>query len=645
MLKLKLNDKDIIEVEEGSSILDALKQAKKLDKNAIAIKLNGILTDLTYTPREDGNIEFVTVDSDEGLDILRHSTSHLMAQAVQRLFKGVQVTIGPSIKDGFYYDFDSPKAFTEEDLGNIEAEMFNIVKENIAVTRREVSKAYAIEIFKKMGEHYKVEIIDAIDAPTVSLYTQGDFMDLCRGPHVPSTGYIKSFKLMSVAGSYWRGDSKNKMLSRIYGTAFADKGALSKYLNMLKEAKERDHRKLGRELDLFSFQDEGPGFPFWHPRGMTLYKQVESYIRAENEKRGYVEIKTPIILNESLWHKSGHWDNYKENMYFTSIDETGYAIKPMNCPGGLLVFNSNMHSYRELPLKVAELGTVHRHELSGALHGLFRVRSFTQDDAHVFCTEEQLQDEIINIVNYDLDVYKAFGFDRIEIFISTRPEKSIGTDEVWELATNSLINALNKLGISYKINEGDGAFYGPKIDFNIKDVLDRNWQCGTLQVDFSMPMRFDIGYEGKDGKRHTPIMLHRTILGSLERFIGILVEHYNGKFPLWLSPVQIGVVNVLDDKKQLDRVYEVANIFKANGFRVDINDSVENLGSKIRKYRLQRIPYTVIIGDEECASGNLSLRLRNGSEQKSLDLDTLLNKLIEENKERFNDSIFSSAGI
>lgn len=625
------------------SLLDFIKQnAKKESKDTIAAKFNGQEVDLTYIPETDGNLELIFTTTNEGLEILRHSTSHLMAQAVKRLYPNVQVTIGPAIKDGFYYDFDTDKPFTDEDLPKIEAEMKKIIKENIPVIRKIMTKKDAIEYFKKNNEPYKVEIIEDIDADTVSFYEQGDFIDLCRGPHVPSTGYLKSYKLMSVAGSYWRGDSNNKMLSRIYGTAFESKESLDNYLKKLKEAKERDHRKLGKELNLFSFHDEGPGFPFWHPRGMIIYKEVESYIRKENEKRGYVEIKTPAILNEELWHRSGHWDNYKENMYFTEIDETKFAIKPMNCPGGLIVYNSNIHSYRDLPLRVAELGFVHRHELSGALHGLFRVRAFTQDDAHIFCTEEQLADEIINTIDYYLSVYKDFGFKNFEIFVSTRPAKSIGTDEAWELATNSLINALDKLNIAYKINEGDGAFYGPKIDFNIKDVLDRNWQCGTLQVDFSLPMRFEISYEGKDGRKHTPVMLHRAILGSMERFIGILTEHYNGKFPLWLSPLQVAIVNVLNDKNQIERVKEIANAFKNENFRVEIDDGNDNLGTKIKKYRLQRTPYTVIIGAEELSSGKLSVRTRSSKELKGIDLIEFIEKLKKESKERMNDSIFST---
>lgn len=631
------------EIESGKTIADFLKEnAKKESKDAVAAKFNGKDIDLSYTPQTDGDLELIYLNSDEGLTILRHSTAHLMAQAVKRLYPNVKVTIGPPIKDGFYYDFDTETPFTDEDLPKIEEEMKKIVRENIPIIRKEVKSSDAIEFFKKHNEPYKIEIIEDLGVDTVSFYEQGDFIDLCRGVHIPSTGYIKSYKLMSVAGSYWRGNSNNKMLSRIYGTAFPTKEELDKYIKKIKEAKERDHRKLGKELDLFSFHEEGPGFPFWHPRGMEVYKSLESYIREQNLKRGYQEIKTPAILNEQLWHTSGHWDNYKENMYFTAIDEEPYAVKPMNCPGCLITYNSSMHSYRDLPLRMAELGYVHRHELSGALHGLFRVRAFTQDDAHIFCTEDQLADEIINTIDYYMTVYKDFGFNKYEIFVSTRPEKSIGTDEAWELATNALINALTKLEIPFKINEGDGAFYGPKIDFNIKDVLDRNWQCGTLQVDFSLPVRFNISYEGKDGKKHTPVMLHRAIVGSMERFIGILIEHYNGKFPLWLSPLQIAVINVLNNDKQIERVKEITEKLKTLGFRVESDLTDNNLGTKIKKYRLQRTPYTVIIGDNEVSNGKLSIRARSGQEIKDIDLDEFLTKLQTESKERMNDSIFSA---
>ncbi len=640
MLEISIDNKKI-EIEPGNSLLEALKKSGKKDNSIVAAYFNDELVDLSYIPNSSGTMTLVKTDSDEGLEILRHSTSHLMAHAVSRLYQKAMPTIGPAIKNGFYYDFDTEKMFTEEDLPKIEAEMKKIIKENIALVRTEMKRTEAIEFFKNKGEQYKVEILEGLDTETVSFYEQGDFIDLCRGPHVPSTGYIKAYKLMSVAGAYWRGDEKNKMLSRIYGTAFEDRGKLDTYIKLLKEAKERDHRKVGKELDMFTFHDEGPGFPFWHPNGMSVYRNLEAFAMKKNEKYGYQEIRTPLVLNESLWHKSGHWDNYKENMYFTKVDDVDFAVKPMNCPGGILIFNSKMHSYRELPIRTAEFGLVHRHELSGALHGLFRVRSFTQDDAHIFCMPTDVKNEIIATIKHTLEVYSTFGFDKYEIFVATRPaEKSIGTDEEWEMATNALIDALKEQNIDYKIKEGDGAFYGPKIEFNIKDSLERNWQCGTIQVDFSMPKRFEIHYEGGDGKRHHPVMIHRAILGSLERFIGILTEHYNGKFPLWLAPNQIVMVPVANDEKQIARCREIEAILREKGFKVRTDDSNENLGYKIRQARLQRTPYTVIIGDEELSNSTVSLRLRNGTEKKAMALEDVLDGLLNEINEYSNVSVF-----
>lgn len=639
MLNIDIRGENI-EINDGQRLMDALQKSGKKNQSIIAAKFNGALVDLNFIPNENGKFEFVTTESDEGLEVLRHSASHIMAHAVKRLYKDVLVTIGPAIKDGFYYDFDIENPFTENDLPAIEDEMKKIIKEDIAVVRKEMKRVEAIEYFKKLGEKYKVEILEGIDSDVVSFYEQGDFIDLCRGPHAPSTSYIKAYKLMSVAGAYWRGSEKNKMLSRIYGVAFDDRMKLEAYLKRIKEAKERDHRKIGKELDLFSFHEEGPGFPFWHPNGMVIYKALENYAREQNEIHGYKEIKTPVILNEKLWHQSGHWDNYKNNMYFTEIDEAGYAVKPMNCPGGLLVFNSNVHSYRELPIRNAELGLVHRHELSGVLHGLFRVRTFTQDDAHIFCAEEQLKKEIKDTIEYTLDVYKTFGFSEIAVFIATRPEKSIGSDEEWKVAECALIEGLSELSIEYKIKEGEGAFYGPKIEFNIKDVLQRNWQCGTIQVDFSMPKRFGISYEGSDGQKHAPVMVHRAILGSLERFIGILIEHYNGKFPLWLSPLQVVCIPVSSSETHIARAKEIEKLLLSFGFRTKIEESNENLGYKIRKYRLQRTPYMVIIGDEEVSNLKLSLRTRSGKELKDISPEELLQKLSVEHKERMNDSIF-----
>ncbi len=640
MLEINIDNKKI-EIEQGNSLLDALKKSGKKDNSVIAAYFGDELVDLSYIPNTSGEMKLVKTDTDEGLEILRHSTSHLMAHAVSRLYKNAMPTIGPAIKDGFYYDFDTDKMFTEEDLPKIEAEMKKIIKENFELVRKDMKRTEAIAYFAERGEKYKIEILEGLDSETVSFYEQGDFIDLCRGPHVPSTGYIKAYKLMSVAGAYWRGDEKNKMLSRIYGTAFEDRGKLDTYLKMLKEAKERDHRKVGKELDMFTFHEEGPGFPFWHPNGMTVYRNLEAFAMKKNVEYGYQEIRTPLVLNESLWHKSGHWDNYKENMYFTKVDDVDFAVKPMNCPGGILIFNSRMHSYRELPIRTAEFGLVHRHELSGVLHGLFRVRSFTQDDAHIFCTQDDVKTEVMSAIKHTLEVYSTFGFDKHEIFIATRPaEKSIGTDEEWEMATIALIESLKEKNLDYKIKEGEGAFYGPKIEFNIKDSLGRNWQCGTIQVDFSMPKKFEIHYEGSDGKRHHPVMIHRAILGSLERFIGILTENYNGKFPLWLAPMQVVCVPVSNDEKQVAKCYEIEKLLKKHGLRARTDDSNENLGYKIRQSRLQRTPYTVIIGDDELSSSTVSLRLRSGTEKKAMALQDVLDGLLKEINEYSNVSIF-----
>ncbi|MBI4977018.1 MAG: threonine--tRNA ligase [Spirochaetes bacterium] len=637
MIELKIDEKNYA-IPDGALFFDALKQSGA--KGVIAVRLNGALYDLASVPAASGDAAWITADSPEGLDIIRHSTSHIMALAVKRLYPAARVAIGPSIKDGFYYDFDTTPALTIDAIPAIEAEIKKIVKESVKFKRTEMSKADAIAFFEKAQEQYKVEIIKEIDAPTVSLYELGEFTDLCRGPHIPHAGLVKAYKLLSVAGAYWRGSEKNKMLSRIYGTAFAAREALDNYLKRLEEAKERDHRKIGRELDLFSFSDEGPGFPFWHVNGMVIYRELERYIRGENEKRGYGEIRTPVILNESLWHRSGHWDNFRENMYFTTIDEQAYAVKPMNCPGGLLIYKNSLHSYRELPLRNAELGLVHRHELSGVLHGLFRVRTFTQDDAHIFCTEEQLLDEIVNTIHYTLDVYRTFGFPASTVYIATRPEKFIGSPEVWESSTNILKEALTRCNVTYKIKEGEGAFYGPKIEFNIMDVLERNWQCGTIQVDFSMPARFEIAYEGKDGHRHTPVMVHRAIFGSLERFIGVLIEHYNGKFPLWLAPKQAVVITVGDTEAQRSFAKTVTDGMLALPMRVTLDDREENLGTKIRQARLQRIPYMVIIGDREAETKKVTLRVRDGGEHKDIDPVTMIDNMNQEIQKRMNGSIF-----
>jgi threonyl-tRNA synthetase len=630
-IKIKLPDNSVKEFEAGVSPYDVAKSiGEGLLKASLAAKVNEKTVDLTYPITDDCDIKIITTNDEEGLEVMRHSAAHLMAQAVSRLFPGTKYAIGPSIKDGFYYDFDSSHVFTPEDLEKIEQEMAKISKEDISVKRDDIPKEEAIKLFDKRNDNYKVEILKELDADNVSIYTQGDFTDLCHGPHVPSTKYVKSFKLLSLAGAYWRGNEKNKQLQRIYGTCFTNDKDLKKYLNKLEEAKKRDHRKIGKELDLFSFQKEGPGFPFWHAKGTILFNKLAEYIRKENDKREYSEIKTPTLLNEELWHKSGHWDNFQENMYFTEIEETTYSVKPMNCPGGLLVYKSTMHSYRELPLKVAELGNVHRHERSGVLHGLFRVRCFTQDDAHIFCTEEQLEEEVKKTVEYILEVYKDFGFENYTVFIATKPEKAIGSDDVWEFSTNTLIKALENMNIPYKIKEGEGAFYGPKIEFNIEDSIERMWQCGTIQVDLSMPGRFDLTYEGSDGQRHTPVMVHRAVFGSLERFIGILIEHFEGKFPLWLAPVQVKILPVTESCNEYAQ--KLLKTLKEKGIRCDADFRNEKLGYKIRNTQLERVPFMAIIGENEVNSGVISLRDLKGNQKQNLsteDFIALFNQRIE----------------
>jgi threonyl-tRNA synthetase len=634
MITVTLPDNTKKEYKEGSRIIDVAKDiSENLAKATYGAKLNGDdkIEDFRKPLYEDVKLQLLTNRDPESLEVLRHTAAHIMAQAVQRLFPGTKYAIGPTIKDGFYYDFDKDEPFKEEDLEKIENEMKKIIDEDIEIVRTEMKVDEAIKYFKEKNDKYKVEIIEDLkrdeNIDTVSIYTQKDFTDLCRGPHIAKTSYLKknAFKLMKVSGSYWRGDSNREHLQRIYGTAFLNKKELNAYLNKLKEAEKRDHRRLGKELDLFSFQEEGQGFPFWHPNGAIIFDLIADYITKECYKRGYKQIRTPIILNESLWHTSGHWDHFKDNMYFTEIDEQGYAVKPMNCPGSLLIYNSNLHSYRELPIKLAELGLVHRHELSGVLHGLFRARSFTQDDAHVFCTREQLPDEIKKLIDFTTNVYKTFGFDKYDIYIATRPDNSMGNDEVWEIATDALVKSMEEKNIPYKIKEGEGAFYGPKIEFNIQDCLERNWQCGTIQVDFSMPDRFDITYEGSDGNKHRPVMVHRAILGSLERFIGILIEHYEAKFPLWFAPTQIEIIPVSDNFiEYADKVYEKLT---AEGIRVERNYKDETLKYKIRQTQLAKIPYMVIVGEKEQNSNTVNVRIRDKGELGELPLDNFVEKL------------------
>ncbi|MCG8573010.1 MAG: threonine--tRNA ligase, partial [Spirochaetes bacterium] len=514
MVNIRVGKKEY-QLEENHSLLELIEtHLPGAKSNIVAAKKDDVILELNQPVTEDLDIEWISINSDQGIEILRHSAAHIMAASVCKLFPNTKLAIGPAIAEGFYYDFDSETRFSDSDFEQIEKEMQEIINRDEKFERTVIPRTDAIKMFSENNDIYKLELAEKLETDTVSLYTNGGFSDLCRGPHVPSTGYIKAFKLLKLAGAYWRGDEKNKMLQRIYGTSFADQKALKSYLKMLEEAKERDHRKIGKEMNLFGFYPEGPGFPFWKPAGMKLYNAVLDYWRKVHYEEGYVEVKTPIILNEELWHRSGHWDNYKENMYFTEIDEQGFAVKPMNCPGGLLVFKDGIHSYRELPLKIAELGLVHRHEKSGVLHGLLRVRQFTQDDAHVYCTKEQVKDEVIKVIQLTQKIYHHFGFEKVQLELSTRPEKYIGSIDIWDLAENSLKNALEELGLAYQINEGDGAFYGPKIDFHINDAIGRSWQCGTIQVDFSMPERFDINYIGKDGQKHRPVMIHRAILGS-----------------------------------------------------------------------------------------------------------------------------------
>lgn len=591
-------------------------------KGTVAGRFNGELVDLNYKIEMDGFLEPISVDTEEGLEILRHSTSHLLAQAVKRLYPGTKLGIGPAIKDGFYYDLDVPQQISEDDLPKIEKEMKRIAKEKLKIERNVLSKEKALVLFKGQGENYKLELIEDLDGEEISVYKQGEFVDLCRGPHVPDTSYIKHFKLLSLAGAYWRGDEKNKMLTRIYGTAFATKEDLDAYITRMEEAKRRDHRKLGKELDLFSIQPEGPGFPFFHPKGMVIINKLVDFWREEHEKRGYCEIRTPLILDRELWIRSGHWDHYRENMYFTEIDDRPFAIKPMNCPGGILVYKSRIRSYRDLPLRMAELGTVHRHERSGVLHGLMRVRCFTQDDAHLYVMPDQIKEEILGIMDLVKYIYKdVFGFNyRVEL--STKPEKAMGDPLMWEKAEKALEEALKAAGVEYKINPGDGAFYGPKIDFHLEDCIGRTWQCGTIQLDFQMPEKFDITYVGPDGEHHRPVMLHRTVFGSLERFLGILIEHYAGAFPFWLAPVQVKVLPVRHEYNGYAK--EVFDRLKNEGFRVEVDSREEKLGKKIRDAQMEKIPYMLVVGANEVQERTVAVRERQAGDVGSMSLEELI---------------------
>lgn len=575
---------------------------------------------------KDGSV--INANEEDGRRALRHTAAHVLAQAVKRLYPEVKLTIGPAIDNGFYYDFDIEEPFSQEMLENIEEEMRKIIKEDLKLERSVMLRKEAVKLMEDMGESYKVELIkDLPEDEELSFFRQGEFIDLCAGPHVVSTGKVKAIKLLSVAGAYWRGNEKNKMLQRIYGTAFEKKSQLDEYLNMLEEAKKRDHRKLGKELKLFALMEEGPGFPFFLPKGMILKNLLIDYWRDIHKKANYVEIETPIILNRQLWETSGHWDHYKENMYTVNIDEEEYAIKPMNCPGGMLVYKSETHSYRDLPIRAGELGRVHRHELSGALHGLMRVRAFTQDDAHIFMMPEQIKDEIKGVVKLIDEVYGRFGF-KYNVELSTRPENSMGTDEEWKMAEDALKGALEDIGMPFKINPGDGAFYGPKIDFHLQDSIGRTWQCGTIQLDFQLPQRFDLNYIGSDGEKHRPIVIHRVIFGSIERFIGILIEHFAGKFPTWIAPVQVKVLPISD--KYNSYAESVVKVLRNKGIRVELDDRAEKIGYKLREARNERVPYMIILGEKEQTEGNITVRSRDDGEQSSVVLYEFIAKIREE---------------
>ena len=631
-VKVFLIDGSEIMLKEGATLYDAaVKISLTLGKEALAGVVNGEKKDLNHLLENNDKIKIITFDSPEGKEIFRHSTSHIMAQAVKELFPEAKFAIGPAIKDGFYYDFEISRPFTPEDLIAIEKKMKEITEKDLPFKKTEITKKEAEKIFAEKDAIYKLELLNDITDDKVSLYKQGDFTDLCRGPHIPSTKKLKAFKLLSVAGAYWRGSEKNKMLQRIYGTSFNKKSALDDYLKLMEEAKKRDHRKIGKSLKLFSFHEEGVGFPFFHPKGMVLRNILEDYWKEEHRKAGYAEVKTPIILNKSLWVQSGHWDHYKENMYFTKIDEEDYAIKPMNCPGGILIYKCDLHSYRDLPLRMGELGLVHRHELSGVLHGLFRVRCFTQDDAHIFMTPKQIKDEIKGVIDLTDRIYKTFGFDyRVEL--STKPENAMGSDEIWEKATNSLEETLIEKKINYTINEGDGAFYGPKIDFHLEDCIGRNWQCGTIQIDFNMPEKFDLYYINKAGEKERPVMLHRTILGSIERFIGILIENYAGAFPLWLAPVQVKLLPIAD--RHIDYGKKIVKMLKENNIRVEFDKINDKIGAKIRKAEMEKIPYMLIFGDKELEDNVVSVRKRGKGDLGKIKIEKFLEDRLKEIREK-----------
>lgn len=634
MRKVHLPDGSVKELNEHTSVYDfAGSISAGLQRAAVGAKLGKRLLGMPDEIDEDGDIKILKFDDKEGKEIFWHTSSHVMALAIKRLWPETKFAIGPSIDAGFYYDLDLDHRFTPEDLETIEKEMKKIVKEGLPMEKRIVSKQEAMDFFK--DQPYKIDLIEHLpEDETISIYKLGDFEDLCRGPHMADVKKIGAVKLLSVAGAYWRGDEKNKMLQRIYGITFEKKKQLDEYLDRLEEAKKRDHRKLGREMKLFSMHEEGPGFPFFHPRGMVLRNILESFWREEHEREGYGEIRTPIILNESLWRQSGHWDHYKENMYFTKIDDEDYAIKPMNCPGAILIYRTDLHSYRDFPIRLAEMGLVHRHELSGALHGLFRVRSFTQDDAHIFCLPDQIEDEVSGVIRLANHIYEVFGF-KYKIELSTRPDDFMGTIEEWDRATESLKRALEANGLEYEINEGDGAFYGPKIDYHLEDAIGKTWQCGTIQLDFQMPERFDITYVDRDNEKKRPVMIHRALLGSMERFMGSLIEHYAGKFPLWLAPLQVKLLPISD--KHVDYAKSVAGELKAHGIRAEVDEREEKIGYKVRAAQLEKIPLALVVGEKEAESHTVSVRKLGGEDLGVMSVDEIIEMIETKVKERARD--------
>jgi len=635
MAKITLPDGSTLEVSNGTTVKHLAEQiGPGLAKAAVAAKIDGRLVDISMPLNGEVSVQIITTRDDEGLDVMRHSCAHIMAEAICSIWPDTKLVYGPTVEDGFYYDVDLDEPIRPDDFERIENKMAEIVKADRPFVRTEMTRAEAVK--KLADDKYKIDNIIHADSDVISFYSHGDgFEDLCRGPHVSSTGKVGSIKVMSVAGAYWHGDPTQKMLQRVYGTAWPTKKDLDDYLQRLEEAKKRDHRVLGKQLDLFSFNEAGPGFAFVHPKGMIIWNSIVDFWRSVHNRYGYEEIRTPIILNEQLWHKSGHWDNYKENMYFTHFDDTDFAIKPMNCPGGCLVYKTRQHSYREFPMRVAELGLVHRHEASGVMHGLFRVRQFTQDDAHIFCMPQQIEAEIIGVIELTFEIYQAFGFEDFHIELSTRPEKHIGSDEIWETATNALENALRQKNIDYKINEGDGAFYGPKIDFHIRDCLKRSWQLGTIQLDFSMPERFELVYTDRDNIDKTPVMIHRAVLGSFERFIGILIEHYGANFPLWLSPEQVRVVTI--SEKSNDYAIQVERKLKDSHLRCSTDRSDEKIGAKIAKAHAEKLPYMLVVGPKEAEAGNVNVRIRGVKENKTIEIDEFLGNVTNKIADKKND--------